>query len=80
MVAESGRDELAQLIDDSVDETLDLDGAYDVNAVADAILSSSWLAGQLKQARAEGWDVGYSRGLLDEMRNLTHEADNPFVD
>lgn len=32
----------------------------------------------LKQVQADAWDVGYQRGLRDEMLDITHGADNPY--
>jgi len=47
MPADNERDELAQLLDNSIDRVVDPE------QIADCILSSSWLAGKLKQARAD---------------------------
>lgn len=50
MPADNERDELA----------LVLRGILNEGVAADAILSSSWLAGKLKQARADAWEEARS--------------------
>ncbi|OOB91205.1 hypothetical protein [Rathayibacter sp. VKM Ac-2630] len=69
MVAENGRDELAVLLEHhSI-------GVPFHDALADAILSSSWLAGQLKQARADALEEAAAQRKR-AMENQDWDFDN----